>query len=127
MEQYLAVRGNGPKTIETSPPLQGEVVLVWTDAYCPHSRLSTRYSGTVSPEPPNSFGKSFSLGNPSFIRQNRLRVVHVHRRRKLERRQRRREHIHHSQRRMIGHQMAAAFLAVLAMAQFGFLEGCDIF
>ncbi len=23
------------------------------------------YSGTISPEPPNSFGKSFSLGRPS--------------------------------------------------------------
>ena len=26
------------------------------------------YSGTLSPDPPNSFGKSFSFGNPSFIR-----------------------------------------------------------
>src|SRR5262249_14867416 len=26
------------------------------------------YSGTASPEPPNSLGKSFSLGRPSFMR-----------------------------------------------------------
>jgi len=27
------------------------------------------YSGTVSPEPPNSAGKSLSFGKPSFIRR----------------------------------------------------------
>jgi hypothetical protein len=27
-----------------------------------------RYSGTAWPEPPNSAGKSFSLGRPSFMR-----------------------------------------------------------
>lgn len=26
------------------------------------------YSATISPEPPNSFGKSFSFGKPSFMR-----------------------------------------------------------
>lgn len=31
------------------------------------SRSGSPYSGTVSPEPPNSAGKSFSLGSPSRI------------------------------------------------------------
>src|SRR5947207_9580739 len=30
-------------------------------------RSAVRYSGTDWPEPPNSAGKSFSLGSPSFI------------------------------------------------------------
>jgi hypothetical protein len=32
-----------------------------------HHPLSRPYSGTGSPEPPNSLGKSLSFGRPSFI------------------------------------------------------------
>lgn len=35
---------------------------------CP-PRGDPPYSGTVSPEPPNSAGKSFSFGSPSFMRR----------------------------------------------------------
>ena len=37
---------------------------------CPEADCETQrpaYSGTVSPEPPNSAGKSFSFGKPSRI------------------------------------------------------------
>jgi len=30
-------------------------------------RRGQRYSGTIAPDPPNSAGKSLSLGSPSFI------------------------------------------------------------
>jgi len=30
-------------------------------------RRGQRYSGTITPDPPNSAGKSLSLGSPSFI------------------------------------------------------------
>ena len=39
--------------------------LVFGDTHACMSPIA--YSGIASPEPPNSFGKSFSFGRPSFI------------------------------------------------------------
>ena len=44
-------------------------VVKTTEDWLREARRARRasYSGTVSPEPPNSAGKSLSLGSPSFI------------------------------------------------------------
>src|SRR6266851_1981354 len=77
-------------------------------------------------------GKVFQLRESIPYRQNGLGVIDVDARAKLQRRQCGRKHIDQSQRRVIGHQMAPAFLAVLPLAHCRLLEhanmlgaGCD--
>jgi hypothetical protein len=50
-----------------SPPARPIGVPSVRQQAAPCERSAGGYSGTDSPEPPNSAGKSFSLGSPSFI------------------------------------------------------------
>jgi hypothetical protein len=67
-------------------------------------------------------GKIFQFRQSVGHRQNGLSVVDVNTGAKSQRRQRRRIHVDQTQRRMISHQMADAFRAVLPLAHWGFLE-----
>src|ERR1700724_143348 len=59
---FLAQRGRAglPAIVVSPPPSRG--------GGAKYLGCFVSYSATVSPEPPNSAGKSFSLGRPSFIR-----------------------------------------------------------
>src|SRR6185295_13203526 len=60
--------------------------------------------------------KILELGQSVAHRQNRLGIIDVNAGRELERRDGGRIHVDQSERRMIGHHVAAAFLAVLPLA-----------
>ena len=88
----------------------------------PLESLGRFYSATSSPELPNSAGKSL-LRQAVSHRQDRLRVVDVNSRHKRQCWNRRGEYVDKADRRMIGHQVAAAFRAIFALAQIRLLKG----
>src|SRR5262249_25452797 len=67
-------------------------------------------------------GKIFELRQPVPHRQHRFGVVDVNTRLEFQRRYRSRKDVDQSQWRVICHQMTPAFLAVLALAYWRFLE-----
>jgi hypothetical protein len=67
MERYLVVKGIVPNGGHFYHLCEEKVALISTGASRPYWRGCTRYSGTASPEPPNSLGKSLSFGSPSLI------------------------------------------------------------
>src|SRR5205807_4919623 len=71
-------------------------------------------------------GKILQLGQAIAHRQHRLGVVDVNARGEGERRDRCGEHVDEAERRMIGHQMPAAFRAVLTLAELALLEAGDM-
>ena len=71
-------------------------------------------------------GEVFQLGQAVLHAQHRLGVVDVDPRRERERRNRRGEHVDELERRVLGHQVAAALLAVLAVAELRLREGRDV-
>ena len=66
--------------------------------------------------------KVFQLRQPVAHRQNGFGIIDVHAGLEFERRQRCREHVHQAQCRVIGHQVAAAFVAILPLAERRLLE-----
>src|SRR5262249_44306807 len=72
-------------------------------------------------------GEIFKLWEPVTHRQNGLRVVDMHPWTKHQRRQRSGVYIDQSQRRMGGHQMATALLAVFPLARRRLLEHANVF
>ena len=80
-------------------------------------RKAWGYSGKITPDPPNSAGKSLSLGSPSFSRQDRLRIVDVDACSELQSGNRRGMNVkNQAPKRVIGHDMATAVRAVLPAA-----------
>ena len=71
------------------------------------------YSESCSPDPPNSFGKSFSFGRPSCMGKYRLGVVDVEARGEPQRWQHGCEDICQPDRRMVVHQVATAVVVVV--------------
>ena len=76
--------------------------------------------------PPSSFGKSFNLGRPSRIGHG-PGIVDVNPRCKGEVGDGGGKHIDQAEWRVIGHEMPAAFGAILPLARLCFLEHRDVF
>ena len=85
----------------------------------PLKSLGRFYSATSSPEIAELGGKILQLRQAVSHRQDRLRVVDVNSRHKRQCWNRRGEYVDKADRRMIGHQVAAAFCAILALAHLG--------
>src|SRR6202035_2573220 len=80
------------------------------------------YSGRTVPEPPISGREVLELGQPIPYGQHRLGIVDVKGGGECHTRYRRGINIHHAQWRMVGHEMTAAFRAVLPVAHARFHE-----
>src|ERR1700716_1523869 len=70
--------------------------------------------------------KVFQLWQAVPQGQHRLGIVDMHSRDEGEARDRRREHVHKVQGRMIGQEVSAALRAILTLAALGLLEICDM-
>ena len=85
-----------------------------------------RLLGDLLARPSEVLRKIFKLRQAVPHRQNSLSVVDVNTWTELERRKRGRKHVYQRERRVIGHQMASAFLAELTLTHWRLLKHANM-